>query len=280
MVRALKHAANGAARALPKPDVTTRRVILCYHSVHPSAHYASAAPDEFACHLDWLASECDVVPLATLTTEPNHRGRPRVALTFDDGYADNHRYALPLLAERNLPATFFVTVGFVDRVPEVHAHLSEIWQTWPEDLAPLTWSQVDEMRAAGMAFGSHTWSHANLAAVPRAQAFDELHRSKVVLEDRLAASVDAIAYPFGKLRHNVGPVVFDLADQAGYRYGYVSLPRAVNDRDTRLRIPRFGVGADTVESLAGKVRGDIDWHATVHRRLPRRVSAALFRQYP
>jgi peptidoglycan/xylan/chitin deacetylase (PgdA/CDA1 family) len=280
VTRVLKHAANGAARVLPKPDVTTRRVILCYHSVHPSVHYASAAPDEFARHLDWLATECDVVPLGALVGEPNHTGRPRVALTFDDGYADNHEHALPLLVERTLPATFFVTVGFLERDVDVLAHVSHIWQTWPEDLAPLTWSQVAEMRAAGMTFGSHTWSHANLAAVPRPQAFDELHRSKVVLEERLGTAVDAIAYPFGKLRHNVGPDVFDLAGQAGYRRGYVSLPRAINDRDAPLRIPRFGVGADSVDSLAGKVRGDIDWHATVHRRLPRRVSAALFAQYP
>ena len=278
--RVLKQAANGAAHLLPKPDVTTRRVVLCYHSVHPSVPYSSATPAEFADHLDWLAATCDVVPLEQLVTEPNDAGRPRVALTFDDGYSDNHEYALPALAARHLPATFFVTAGFLERDPEVLAHLSTIWETAPADLDPLAWSQVAEMRAAGMTFGSHTWSHANLAAVAPSRAYDELHRSKVVLEDRIGAPVDGIAYPFGKFHHNVGPAVFDLAAQAGYRRGYVSLPRAVNDRDEPLRIPRFGVGADSVTALAGKVRGDIDWHATVHRRLPRRVSAALFRQYP
>src|SRR3954463_9674340 len=138
--RVLKQAANGAAHLLPKPDVTTRRVVLCYHSVHPSVPYSSATPAEFAAHLDWLAATCDVVPLETLVTEANHAGRPRVALTFDDGYADNHEHALPALAERNLPATFFVTAGFLERDPDVLAHLSTIWETAPADLDPLSWS--------------------------------------------------------------------------------------------------------------------------------------------
>jgi peptidoglycan/xylan/chitin deacetylase (PgdA/CDA1 family) len=277
--RTLRRAATAAARVVPHPDVGTRRLVLCYHSVHPSVHYASANPTEFGAQLDWLAEHCEVVPLAAIGAV-NDSGRPRVALTFDDGYADNHEHAFPQLAERSLPATFFVTAGFLERDPVVLSHLSDIWQTPRDDLAPLSWSQVGEMRAAGMTFGSHTYSHANLAALPQPAARDELRRSKEVLETRVGVPVDAIAYPFGKLRHNVDDVTFRLAREAGYRRGYVSLPRAISDRDGALRIPRFGVGGETTASLAAKVRGDIDWHATVHAHLPRSVSAALFRQYP
>ena len=37
-----------------------------------------------------------------------------VALTFDDGYASNHDLALPVLTEFGLPATIFLTTGFID----------------------------------------------------------------------------------------------------------------------------------------------------------------------
>jgi hypothetical protein len=43
-----------------------------------------------------------------------------------------------------------------------------------------------------------------------------------------------------------------------------------------LRIPRFGVGAEPVESLAGKVKGEIDWHGAVHERMPAFLARALW----
>ena len=92
--------------------------------------------------------------------------------------------------------------------------------------------------------------------------------------------VATIAYPFGQLGHHVNDETVSLAAAAGYEQGYVSLPRSVRPANTQLRIPRFGVGGDTVDTLAAKVRGDIDWHTLVHEHLPRRLSRALFPVYP
>lgn len=63
-------------------------------------------------------------------------GRGRyAALTFDDGYRDNHEVALPLLRDLGAPATFFLATGFLDR-PSV---------AWWDEIA---WAVRESDRAA------------------------------------------------------------------------------------------------------------------------------------
>ncbi len=48
-----------------------------------------------------------------------------LAITFDDGYASNHDIAFPILREFSLPATIFVTTGFVDGSDSLWFHRLE-----------------------------------------------------------------------------------------------------------------------------------------------------------
>ena len=273
----LKRTAGALAHlAASRTDQHERRVVLCYHSVNPSPSYLSLTPDEFDAHLDWLERHATVVALSDLVAGHTDGDGPHVAITFDDGYEDNHAHALPLLAKRGFTATFFLTAGFLERDEHVMTQLAQTWHTPVEQLAPLDWSQVEEMRAEGMSFGSHTWSHRNLASIGETEAQQELVRSKEVLESHLSTPISSVAFPWGKLRRHVTEDTFAAAGRAGYELAVFSLPRALRDSDPPLRIPRFGVGAEPVESLAGKVAGDIDWHAAVHERMPASVARALW----
>ena len=277
MRRGLKRAATALGRRIaPAAEPTGRRVVLCYHSVSPSPSYLSVTPELFEAQLDWLARNTLVVPLRDLVARRSRVDAPQVAITFDDGYVDNHTHALPRLWARGMTATFFLTAGFIERDPEVMRGLADTWRIPLEELTPLSWTQVGEMRNAGMGVGSHTWSHRNLATIGGAAVDQELSRSKRVLEDRLSVPVSAIAFPWGKPRRHVTDDTFAAAGRAGYELAVFSLPRALRDTDPPLRIPRFGVGAEPVESVAGKVRGDIDWHAAVHERLPAPLARALW----
>jgi len=71
------------------------------------------APANFAAQLDWLREHCRVVPLRQLAAEltAGDPQRGSMAITFDDGYADNLLEGEPLLRERGLPATFFLTTA-------------------------------------------------------------------------------------------------------------------------------------------------------------------------
>ncbi len=61
-------------------------------------------------------------------------GRSLVAITFDDGYADNLYDALPLLEKHGLPATVFVCTGPVTQGAEFWWDTLERLLLWPTDL--------------------------------------------------------------------------------------------------------------------------------------------------
>jgi len=73
----------------------------------------SVSPSQFDDQLDYLSHEMELVPLSDIHIA-SQTGRPKVAITFDDGYRDNFEFAFPSLERRGIPATFFVvsrTVG-------------------------------------------------------------------------------------------------------------------------------------------------------------------------
>lgn len=92
-------------------------LVLLYHRVsdaYTDPWGLCVSPRQFRNHLELLrAKRVEILPLAHLIEALLHKQLPRrgVAITFDDGYADNLFQAEPLLTEFRAPATFFLTVG-------------------------------------------------------------------------------------------------------------------------------------------------------------------------
>lgn len=88
-------------------------VILMYHQVavvENDVWSLAVSPHHFEEHLEVLARRRNAVSLPQLTADMGamHRNRRQVAITFDDGYADNLFNAKPLLERFAMPATVFV----------------------------------------------------------------------------------------------------------------------------------------------------------------------------
>ncbi len=64
--------------------------------------------------MELLAAEFNVIPLSEGVEGLRGGALPAraVSITFDDGYADNEKNALPILARLGLTATFFISTGF------------------------------------------------------------------------------------------------------------------------------------------------------------------------
>lgn len=70
---------------------------------------------------------------------PAPRRRPLLALSFDDGYADNLYHLLPVLQAHNAPATIFVTAGLIGSNQRL----------WPSEVRRcLARTQVAELRVS------------------------------------------------------------------------------------------------------------------------------------
>jgi len=93
------------------------------------------------------------------------RGRRYVALTFDDGYADNWVAAFPLLREYGMKATLFISTDFIDPADRTrprfeHAKDSRSELEWE---GYLTWPELRQMHASGLIeIQSHGTQHARV----------------------------------------------------------------------------------------------------------------------
>jgi len=97
----------------------SRLSVLAYHRVLPAQD--PLLPGEpfaadFEHRMRWVKANFNVLPLGEAVRALREDRLPGRALsiTFDDGYADNHELALPILRRLGLPATFFVATGFLD----------------------------------------------------------------------------------------------------------------------------------------------------------------------
>lgn len=98
-------------------------IILMYHRVAELPNdpwLMNVSPEHFRQQLDVLKQYTEPVELARLVDTPRAaRGsKPRVAITFDDGYDDNFINAKPLLETFDIPATFFIATGGIDATSE------------------------------------------------------------------------------------------------------------------------------------------------------------------
>jgi peptidoglycan/xylan/chitin deacetylase (PgdA/CDA1 family) len=172
-------------------------------------------------------------------------------ITFDDGYEDVLRNALPVLEGKGYPAVLFVPLGYVgEATPLPHekrfAAQGLVNRT-------LDWNGLRELDAAGVRIECHGISHRALAELPVDEAAREIALGKLRLEAQLGREVKAFAYVKGSAAH-FGPVHVSLVRQAGYELGFSSVSGANGPQSDRFRLRRYNVepySARTFELVLG-----------------------------
>jgi glycosyltransferase involved in cell wall biosynthesis/peptidoglycan/xylan/chitin deacetylase (PgdA/CDA1 family) len=263
---------NGAAAA--------RAVVLCYHSIGDGENGLTLAPEQFRQQLTTLRDlGFAFQTFGDFVDRVMRWGLPQTnvaVVTFDDGFEDNFFRAAPILAEMNVPATFFITSGLLERDPAVVDRFKRL--TRFESATFLSPEQLRQMHAAGLEIGAHTHGHANLARLAPKEARWEIGHSKQLIEQAVGAPVRSFAYPFGKRHIHYLPETVDFVREAGYRgAGAVAFRAVSSSMVVRIfEIPRFFVTRDDAPAqFRQKVAGHFDWVGRFQERSPAWLKALV-----
>jgi len=120
---------------LPKIDIDNHAIILLYHGVTSSRHTdikncsgKHIHRDIFEQQMKLISTKCNPVSLRSLVQMlSTSKALPKntVAITFDDCFQNVYQNAYPILAKYHIPATFFITAGYVNTSKIIWADILE-----------------------------------------------------------------------------------------------------------------------------------------------------------
>ena len=137
------------------------------------------------------------------------RGNPqrKIVITFDDGYENVFRNALPVLARHHFSALQFIVSGRIGGQNEWDILKGNSPERLMDDI------QIKEWVEAGNQIGSHSRKHPNLRKLDLVTARAEIFDSKKELEDRFGREVAYFCFPHGAFNETL----CDLVQEAGYK---------------------------------------------------------------
>jgi peptidoglycan/xylan/chitin deacetylase (PgdA/CDA1 family) len=245
--------------------------ILMYHSISDSGdssrhpyYRTSTTPKMFDQQIRFLhqngyrtvgVTEASRLMRSAHPSETGTGARKLVGITFDDGYQDFHTIAFPTLSRYGYSASVFLPTAFIGQASRQF-----------KGAGCLTWSQVRELRKAGVEFGSHTVTHPQLRGVSSEQMRTEVGRSKDEIEEKLGERVEAFAYPyaFPETDERFVETIHGALQDTGYRSGVTTVIGRAAASDNAFFMRRLPVNsADDLQLFRAKLEGGYDWLRTV-----------------
>lgn len=129
--------------------------ILMYHRFCNSGSNSGISEHSFERQIAFLSQYFDCLTVSQVAErlvvgKGVSRGKPVVCVTIDDGYADFYETAFPILKRHQVPASFFVTTGFVD---------GRCW-FWYDRLEWIVGHDADKhVTSNGRTFSSDEWNN-------------------------------------------------------------------------------------------------------------------------
>lgn len=238
-------------------------------NIHPYFE-TNTSPQVFESQMRYLSehgystiSPDDVVALLSSGTADS---RKKVVITFDDGFRDFYTNAAPILKNYGLTATMYLPTAYINQggKPLLGKEC-------------LSWTEVRELHANGMNFGSHTVTHPTLRFMAENELEREIRNSKETIENELGVSITSFAYPYAFPEHDKAFAhrLRDLLKSSGYDNGVSTVVGSVQNLEERFFLRRLPVNSwDDLTFFRAKLNGDYDW-----LRIPQYLKKFLQRRF-
>lgn len=214
-----------------------RRIrVLMYHHISRDRKFVIKNKN-IAVHIDEFKLHMEILQRLGYTTitfkdyslfSENKLNLPKkpIIITFDDGYESIYKEVYPIMENYSMTGVIF---ALGDR--EIKHSMWDFPHTEPQPL--LNQQQIIELHEAGFEIGSHGLTHADLTTLPREKAWDEISRSRMLLEILIGAPVSSFAYTYGK----TNPLIKQLVIEAGYKIacGTYTGPMTINKDHYEIR---------------------------------------------
>ena len=160
----------------------------------------------------------------------------KIIITFDDGYENIYRLAMPILSEFSQKATCFIVKNQIDGFNK--------WDSDKENykqLKLMNLDQINELNLNGFEIGSHSDDHLNLTKLTYDEKIKQIINPIDFFKNKLNISVESFAYPFGAYDDECVKII-----KENYKYAVTTMPsRYIKDKFTNFEIPRISINSNT-----------------------------------
>ena len=203
---------------------------VAFHDIRPeSVKY-------FEANLNFLKRNTNVISLDDFMSGRLSLEKINVVITFDDGFKSWITYAVPVLRKLALPATFFISAGFVglskdDELSFIHSNLLLEQSPHRRTTGGLTSDDVKKITDQGFTVGGHTLTHCNLSVLrEKSKLKYEIAEDKSALEKLTGSRIEYFAYPSGSYE-NPDINITEVLRELGYK-GAVTTISGFNNQYT------------------------------------------------